>query len=282
MSSTSLALSPSPQSSLREKLSLPRFRSRTPSNTGRLEPVDTRAASRYQASIKTQSPGRSLRAPSPTASEFSRPDSRTSLSDPPSPCTPLHHQQEYHPYANPDLVGSYPSEPPSQLEDLHALSSSVPHSPAVGRSESSATITESSTVTTLSTMSQSRSQGSTILTPGTSVSSIHGPKEPSANVRSLARSGRPLGPIEVIPNVPVQSRMSDEAGQEVIIYGQPEFPSPSIMTPPWPQIPNPIPIKLISPPNNSYNTGRSLSKNKFPIMLVSHPKPESPSNLFLH
>ncbi|GJE85750.1 hypothetical protein PsYK624_018290 [Phanerochaete sordida] len=245
MSSTSLAMSPSPQSSLREKLSLPRFRSRTPSNTSRLEPLDTRAASRYQASAKNQTPGRSIHLSSPTASEFSRPDSRPSLSDPPSPGTPSHHH-EYHPYANPDLVTSYPNEPSPtrKLEELHALASASPLTPSVGRSESSATITESGTVTTMSTMSQSRSQGSSVFTPGTSVSSMHGTKESPLSPRPLAR--KPLGPIEIIPNPTVQSRTSDGSAQEVAIYNQPDFPSPSMPHPSWPQSPNPIPIKLIS------------------------------------
>lgn len=250
MSSTSLALSPSPQTSLREKLSLPRFRSRTPSNAGnRLEPNDSRAYTRNMGG-HLQSPARDLRVASPVDSEYDRPDSRAaSVSEPASPRTPSH-DQGYHPYANPDLVGSYGRQPSPgrRLEELHALTYSAPQSPAVGRSESTATITESSTVTTISTMSQSRSQSS-VLTPGTSVSSLQPIPKFASAPRSLPRGRKPPGPIEVSSpaNFTYARALDDSGAQEVTVYNQQhDFPSPSIMTPSWPQSPNPVPIKLIS------------------------------------
>lgn len=174
---------------------------------------------------------------SPTESEFNRPDSRPSFSEPASPHTPLH-LQEYHPYANPDLGSSYPDEPrPSRrLEELHALTYSEPHSSAVDRSESAATITESSTVTTMSTMSQSKSQAS-VLTPGTSVSSF--PKLPT-----FSKNGK-----AVTDAASIRSRASDDSEEQevtVAAYGQHALPSPSVFTPSWPHSPNARPIKLIS------------------------------------
>jgi hypothetical protein len=237
MSSTSLALSPSPQSTLREKLSFNRFRSRTPSNAAeRHDPTDFRVQYHYQNPLKAQSPGSIMSPSSPTESEFIRPDSRPSFPEPASPHTPLH-LQEYHPYANPDLATGYPDEPPSsrRLEELHALAHSEPHSPVV-RSESTATITESSTVTTLSTMSQSKSQAS-VLTPGTSVSSF--PK-----LATFSKNGK-----AAMDAASIRSGASDDSeGQEVTVtpYSQHTLPSPSIFTPSWPRSPNPRPIKLIS------------------------------------
>ena len=240
MSTTSLALSPSPQSTLREKLSLNRFRSRTPSNAGyRLELVDSRGHPQHQNSLNVYSPG-SDQPPSPTDSELNRPDSRPSFSEPTSPHTPFH-LQEYHPYANPDLAPSHLSDPPARqrLEELHALTCSVPQSPMVNRSESTATITESSTATTMSTMSQSRSQTS-VLTPGTSVSSLQHSKESFTRLAALPRSGS--APVEATSS---RSRASDDSEGQEILFGHP-LPSPSILTPSWPHSPNPIPIKLIS------------------------------------
>lgn len=186
MSSTSLALSPSPQTSLRDKLSLPRFRSRTPSNNfqQRPDPSDIRShhPNYSQANVSR------LQASSPIEPEYYRAESRAS-SNPPSPPHTPPHQQEYHPYANPNLTRSYTREPsPSQrLEELHALAHSEPHSPSIPRSESTATVTESSTVTTISTVSQSRSNG-TVMTPDTSTFSINKLQgEFSPTARSFAK-----------------------------------------------------------------------------------------------
>ncbi|KAI0694874.1 hypothetical protein BC835DRAFT_1415167 [Cytidiella melzeri] len=186
MSSTSLSLSPSPQSSLRDKLSLPRFRSRTPSNNlqQRPDPFETRS---YHSNYSQTNVSR-LQAPSPVDSEYYRAESRASSSNPPSPHTPLH-QQEYHPYANPHLARTFVREPsPAQRsEDTHALARSAPQSPSIPRSESTATVTESSTITTISTVSQSRSNG-TVMTPDSSTFSINKMQEDlSPTSRSFAK-----------------------------------------------------------------------------------------------
>ncbi|KAI0094971.1 hypothetical protein BDY19DRAFT_902026 [Irpex rosettiformis] len=206
MSSTSLTLAPSPQTSLRDKLAIPRFRSRTPSNNNlqqRPDPVDTRP---YHPNYSQANVSR-LQASSPTEPEYYRTESRASFSDPPSPHTPLH-QQEYHPYANPHLTRSYAREPsPSQrLEELHALAHSEPHSPAIPRSESTATVTESSTVTTISTVSQSRSNG-TVMTPDTSTFSINKLQaEFSPTARSFAKGISAPIPLDT------PQRLSNESG----------------------------------------------------------------------
>ncbi|KAI0348414.1 hypothetical protein BDW22DRAFT_1424592 [Trametopsis cervina] len=188
MSSTSLALSPSPQSSLRDKLSLPRFRSRTPSNN--LQQRPDLSDFRPHHSNYSQSNVSRVQASSPVEPEFYRTDSRPSFSDPPSPRTPLN-QQEYHhhPYANPDLVPNVPREafPSQRLEELHSLAHPEPHSPGLPRSESTVTVTESGTLTSMSVMSQTRSNNS-LLTPDSSTFSINRVQgEFSPTARSFAK-----------------------------------------------------------------------------------------------
>ena len=201
MSSTSLALSqvPSPQTSLRDKLALPRFRSRTPSNTtSRGDSGDGR-----RPSLPTQSPYSSpspnFRALSPTNGEYySNTDSRPSYAEPPSPHTPSH-PQDFHPYANPDLVRAFSRDtsPSRRLEELHALAHSAPHSPSViPHSDSTATITESSTSTTISTASNFRSETVSSIASGTSLSSVASQNGFSPTSRAFAKGISAPIPLE--------------------------------------------------------------------------------------
>ncbi|RPD64882.1 hypothetical protein L227DRAFT_495206 [Lentinus tigrinus ALCF2SS1-6] len=160
MSSTSLGMQQSHQSpqSLRDKLSLPRLRSRTPSNVGLNE---FRSPSH---------PSPISRIATPPHADVYRDDSsllgRSSTSSGP--------QHEYsHPYANPDLarpIDDLPPPSPAQMS-FGAI-----------RSDSNATLTDT---TPSSSVSQFRSTTTFSMTPGTSVTSMN----PSLNESTSSRMG---------------------------------------------------------------------------------------------
>lgn len=147
MSSTSLGVHQSPHS-LRDKLSLPRLRSRTPSNVGHndvFSPANVSPVSRIGTPphAEVYSDNCSILGRSSTRSE-----------------TPQH---EYtHPYANPDLAriadNELPPPSPSQM------------SFAAVRSDSNATLTDT---TPSSSVSQFRSTTTFSMTPGTSTTSMN-------------------------------------------------------------------------------------------------------------
>ncbi|KAI9060615.1 hypothetical protein FKP32DRAFT_1613594 [Trametes sanguinea] len=148
MSSTSLAINPSPQS-LRDKLSLPRLRSRTPSNVGQFDP--------FSASSNNASPISRMTSPA-DADTDDHSLTRTSTRS----ATPQY--QEYtHPYANPDLVRVANLDPPPSSPNLQA-------SFGTHRSDSNATLTDT---TPSSSMSQFRSTTTLSMTPGTSMTSVN-------------------------------------------------------------------------------------------------------------
>ncbi|KAI0080266.1 hypothetical protein K474DRAFT_1704820 [Panus rudis PR-1116 ss-1] len=204
MSSTSLALSTSPQPSFRDKLNFPRLRTRTaPSAKAnlRLEPIDTRPVT---PSLPTptilQSPTR-YQTTSPT--EVSFPPSRPSYSSPPSPKTP-------HPYANPDLVRNmtlHDNSSHSHLHEPHVFTNSKPLlSPAVNRSQSNLTLSDS---TTTSSMAHSGSDSTVTLTPVTTMSSILTKSDMSSHSRSEAMQGKGIsGPLSV-----TRGDLSNSSGQ---------------------------------------------------------------------
>ncbi|KAI1793865.1 hypothetical protein LXA43DRAFT_179185 [Ganoderma leucocontextum] len=149
MSSTSLAIHQSPHS-LRDKLSLPRLRSRTTSNN--------------VGNLDTFSPSNTSpinRVATPPHQDMYR-DSRAVFGHSSSPSSGSSHQEYSHPYANPDLARAVDSNP--QL-----LSPSVSGFGAT-RSDSSATLTET---TPSSSMSQFRSTTTLGLSPGTSTTSVN-------------------------------------------------------------------------------------------------------------
>ncbi|KAH9837062.1 uncharacterized protein C8Q71DRAFT_584047 [Rhodofomes roseus] len=186
MSSTSLAVS-SPQPTLRDKLSLSRLRPRTPSSAHptTLDPIDTRPSP-----FPTQSPAspmsRYVHTASPTPispleSSFDQPTSR-------SP-TPSSYGEYTHPYANPDLVRRTYDKPKSISSPKSIIQPPLPSPTSlVNRSDSNATLTES---TANSSMFQSRSNTTVLLTPVTSLSSVEaGPKDLSPlNPRGKGISG---------------------------------------------------------------------------------------------
>ncbi|GBE77860.1 hypothetical protein SCP_0107420 [Sparassis crispa] len=165
MSSTSLALAPSPQSTLRDKLSLPRLRPRTPSNS-------------HPPSVAS-SDANDHRQPFSTHSGNTSPMSRYMHTASPTGMSPVEHNfsgpsgraphvvqyQEYtHPYANPDLV--HRMEDNSQRASPRQRTTSA----TVSRSDSNATVTDTATT---SSMFQSGSFSTASLTPVTSASSVN-------------------------------------------------------------------------------------------------------------
>ncbi|CAL1695339.1 unnamed protein product [Somion occarium] len=204
MSSTSLALSssPSPQSTLRDKLNFPRLRTRTSSSAKGLskpDTVDTRSIASAAPSYSVHaSPVSHYRTMSPTESLFSSRDI-----GPPSPGAPMH------PYANPDLVRLTVHDNASQqhLNELHALAStSSVFPPAPNRSESGATLTDS---TSSSTMAHSGSESTVTLTPVTSMSSMQSKFDISPVPRSGGAQRGISAPVSVnksmMRNIPPQS-----------------------------------------------------------------------------
>ncbi|KAI8980701.1 hypothetical protein BD414DRAFT_104046 [Trametes punicea] len=147
MSSTSLAINHSPQS-LRDKLSLPRLRSRTPSNVGQLDPLST---------SNNTSPMSRMTAPSDAESDdLSLGHSSTRSATP-------QYAEYTHPYANPDLVRVANLNPPPSSPNAQA-------SFGTHRSDSNATLTDT---TPSSSMSQFRSTTTLSMTPGTSMTSVN-------------------------------------------------------------------------------------------------------------
>ncbi|KAL1951060.1 hypothetical protein VTO73DRAFT_209 [Trametes versicolor] len=145
MSSTSLAINPSPQS-LRDKLSLPRLRSRTPSSGGHVDAHSNNASpiSRMTSPADADADDRS----------FGYSSTRSA--------TPQH--MEYtHPYANPDLVRV-------ATHDLPLASPNFQTTFGANRGDSNATLTD--TTTHSSSMSQFRSTTTLSITPGTSTTSV--------------------------------------------------------------------------------------------------------------
>lgn len=146
MSSTSLAINPSPQS-LRDKLSLPRLRSRTPTHAGQVDALSTsnnaspvsRMTSPADADADDRSFGHSsTRSATPQYAEYT------------------------HPYANPDLVRNANRDPPLSSPGLQATF-------GAGRGDSNTTLTDT---TPSSSMSQFRSATTLSMTPGTSTTSM--------------------------------------------------------------------------------------------------------------
>ena len=141
MSSTSLGVHQSPHS-LRDKLSLPRLRTRTPSNVGHndvLSPANASPVSRISTPPHPDvyADDRSIRSGTP--------------------------QHEYtHPYANPDFARTVdhdlPPPSPSQMSFVAV------------RSDSNATLTDT---TPSSSLSQFRSTTTFAMTPGTSTTSVN-------------------------------------------------------------------------------------------------------------
>ncbi|OBZ78742.1 hypothetical protein A0H81_00872 [Grifola frondosa] len=168
MSSTSLALAPSPQSSLRDKLSIPRLRSRTSSSAN---PPDIASTEQLDSLHPTYVPHSIQASPisrvtSPASSESSYVDERSFPSRSPArAATPqsAHYHEYTHPYANPDLVRAVARDDPPLSSPRQAIF-------AVNRSESSATLTDT---TPSSSMSQFRSTTTMTLTPVTSMSSVN-------------------------------------------------------------------------------------------------------------
>ncbi|TCD69960.1 hypothetical protein EIP91_005549 [Steccherinum ochraceum] len=208
-SSTSVAINPSPQSSLRDKLSIPRLRSRTASSvkSARLDSLDTRsiAPSIYSVSAQT-SPASYTRATSPVGSFVSHADPRVFTSSP-EPHTPDRSQEYRHPYANPEFARPSPSQPyPNQtqnLEELHNLANSSSYASSLGPSESNVTLTESS-----SNISQAHSGSTISLTPVPSPQPgkirNHGPINKAA-IRTVSHNGAvdnaplPVTPASAMP-----------------------------------------------------------------------------------
>lgn len=165
MSSTSLTMHQSPQS-LRDKLSLPRLRSRTPSNVGHNDVF----------SHANASPITRLATP-PHSDPYA--DTRSILGH--SSSLSGGSQQEYthpyaHPYANPDLVRSVDHDVPPPSPSVLAF--------GANRSVSNATLTDT---TPSSSMSNFRSTTTLGMTPGTSTTSMN----PSLN--ESVSSGRIVG-----------------------------------------------------------------------------------------
>nr|VWO94390.1 Uncharacterized protein [Ganoderma boninense] len=148
MSSTSLAMHQSPHS-LRDKLSLPRLRSRTTSNN---------VSGHDPFSSSNASPINRIATP-PHQDMYG--DSRAVFGHSSSPSSSSHAEYS-HPYANPDLARPVDSEP--QLPS--------PSGSGFGatRTDSSATLTET---TPSSSMSQFRSTTTLGLSPGTSTTSMN-------------------------------------------------------------------------------------------------------------
>ncbi|KAH9947910.1 hypothetical protein B0H21DRAFT_690921 [Amylocystis lapponica] len=191
MSQSSLAVQPSPQHTLRDKLSLPRLRSRTPSNpkpnsTASLEPVDR--VPPFPSQSTNNSPlSRFPRTTSPIdMSPIERAFSSHSSTRAPTPNT--QHADYSHPYANPDharrvtLENSQQMIPPQQT--LSAVYSQ--HPSPVGRSDSTATLTET---TTSSSMFQSQSNTTMSITPASSVNVVVGDSPPPGRSGGLYNKG---------------------------------------------------------------------------------------------
>ncbi|KAH9847405.1 hypothetical protein C2E23DRAFT_742073 [Lenzites betulinus] len=170
MSSTSLAINPSPQS-LRDKLSLPRLRSRTPSNVGQIDALSTST---------NVSPVSRLTSPADTDGDDRSVDHTSTRS-----ATPQY--AEYtHPYANPDLVRGANLDPPLPSPNFQATF-------GTGRIDSNSTLTDT---TPSSSMSQFRSTTTMSLTPGTSTTSVNPSFSDSASFTKVGGKGI-SGPIPV-------------------------------------------------------------------------------------
>lgn len=174
MSSTSLALGASPQPTLRDKLSISRLRSRTPSNTNtlshNLEAIDTRLPPLPPQSGNTSPVSRLMRTMSPAQLSPVEATYSDNSSRSPTPNTPQH--EYFHPYANPALVSR--AAAPKPISPLpspkHPPSSALSGNSNVNSSDSNATLTDT---TTTSSMFQSRSNMTvSSLTPVTSLSSV--------------------------------------------------------------------------------------------------------------
>ncbi|KZT05891.1 uncharacterized protein LAESUDRAFT_204736 [Laetiporus sulphureus 93-53] len=187
MSSTSLAMTSSPQPTLRDKLSISRLRSRTPSNpnpigSSNLEPIDTRVPPFPSQMSNTSPMSRLMRTASPTPLSPLEPtfsDSSRSV----TPSTP--HHEYMHPYANPDLVRRVYDHPPPLSPRQASSAASSTTSNAVNNSDSNATLTDT---TTTSSIFQSRSNTTvSSMTPVTSLSSVNpslGESSPPTRVHS--------------------------------------------------------------------------------------------------
>ncbi|KAH9898089.1 hypothetical protein C8Q73DRAFT_641704 [Cubamyces lactineus] len=200
MSSTSLAINPSPQS-LRDKLSLPRLRSRTPSNVGQIDAFSTSSnaspISRMTSPADTDLDERSLghastRSATPQYAEYT------------------------HPYANPDLVRVASVDPPPPSPGIQSTFGTY-------RSDSNATLTDT---TPSSSMSQFRSTTTLSMTPGTSTTSVN--PSLSDSTSSTKVGGRGIsGPI------PVDKSSLPLAALSMLNGGVPQSPAlqPSHMSP---------------------------------------------------
>ncbi|KAH8102505.1 hypothetical protein BXZ70DRAFT_928767 [Cristinia sonorae] len=187
-SSTSVATNQQSQATLRDKLSIPRLRSRTNSSIKgmKLDSLDTRSItpSLYSASAHA-SPISHYRSESPAQSFVSHAEhAHYSESTSASAHAPDRTQEYRHPYANPEFARASTDSHNSHLEELHTLASSSSY---LGPSESNATLTDTSSISGIS----QANYGSTIsLTPIPSPASSHFKIDP----RSMP--GRsPPGPI---------------------------------------------------------------------------------------
>ncbi|KAI0931910.1 hypothetical protein AcW1_000816 [Taiwanofungus camphoratus] len=284
MSSTSLALTPSPQTTLRDKLSLPRLRSRTPSHphpnfsgVSSPESVETRLPPQPSRSGNTSPMSRLMGTASPTQLSPLEPTfSNNSSSRSPTPVTP-----EYtHPYANPDLVRRvYEGPKPIISSPKSVISTALPAvPPAVTRSDSNATLTDTATT---SSMFQSRSTTTISLTPGTSLSSVNpSPSDSSPPTRVASRGISTPIPVSKPAMQPFPASILDGTGTGS--SGQKEGSSPSrnretkLLSsnafggfPGWNETPGAPSIKLISL-EEAQARERSRSATNNPVISSSY------------
>ncbi|KAI0673447.1 hypothetical protein C8Q78DRAFT_968742 [Trametes maxima] len=201
MSSTSLTINPSPQS-LRDKLSLPRLRSRTPSNVG---PVDAFSTATNASPISRL-----------TSSADADGDDRSLGHSSTRSATPQY--AEYtHPYANPDLVRLANHDPPPSSPSPQATYGTT-------RGDSNATLTDT---TPSSSMSQFRSTTTLSMTPGTSMTSVN--PSLSDSTSSTKVGGRGIsGPMPIDKSsLPLSAlNMLNGAPQSPILQATPISSSP--------------------------------------------------------
>jgi hypothetical protein len=191
-SSTSLVLPPThPQSSLKSKFTIGRAPSHDVSSTNNSSSLRVRDA--LHSHLTTNS-STSRRESSPTGSHvLSRIDTNSSRPSTPSSAS---HEDEVHPYANPDLVLSYVRDPPPRSPLRIALTL-----PAVSRSDSSVTVTD----TTTSSLSRQA------ISPDSSVASVGEPRTP---IRT-GFQGKEISSPMSIPGSPVRHDSGGKNGYQL-------------------------------------------------------------------
>ncbi|KAI0639718.1 hypothetical protein C8Q77DRAFT_1045433 [Trametes polyzona] len=201
MSSTSLAINQSPQT-LRDKLSLPRLRSRTPSNVGQMDALPT---------PNNASPVSRLTSPSDVdADDRSLGHSSTRSATP-------QYAEYTHPYANPDLVRVANLDPPP-------LSPNFQSTFGTNRGDSNATLTDT---TPSSSMSQFRSTTTISITPGTSTTSVNPSMSESMSSSKVGGKGI-SGPMPVDKSsLPLAAlNMLNTIPQSPVVQPTPMSPGP--------------------------------------------------------